>query len=151
MEIRELFADLLGKEVTFEPAPPFAPGPNTPAAVAVYTDDSLLVRALICLDLPLAAYAGAAIGLVPVTGAETAIEERKVEGTLHENLAEVFNIATSLFNKQGHTHLKLYAVHPAGGGLPADVQARALTLGRREDARITVGGYGTGRLSIVLC
>ncbi len=149
-EVRDLLTELLDRPVQLSPSTPLAPTPKSPCTVAVYVDDLLRVTALIAADLPLSAYAGAAIGLVPVGGAEAAIEEGTLTDTLRENLYEVLNIAASLFNADGATHVRLYDVHHVGNPLPADVMGRALTLGRREDVTVEVGGYGTGRLSVVM-
>jgi hypothetical protein len=116
----------------------------------VFVDDRLQVTAITAFDLPLSAYAGAAIGLVPVAGAQAAIEEGILSDTLRENVYEVLNIAASLFNADGAEHLRLYDVHHIGAPLPPDILAKALTLGRREDLAVDVAGYGSGRLSVVL-
>lgn len=150
MSIRELLDGLLGREVTLEPGAPLAPSAKTPTSIATYVDDSLQLRSLIVVDLPFGAYAGAALGLIPVGGASDAIESGSLPETMAENLYEVLNIAASLFNVAGAAHLRLYQVHHAGTPLPADILARALTLGRREDLKVEVAGYGAGRLSIVL-
>lgn len=149
-EIRDLLTELLDRDIQVAPNAPLAPTPNNPCTVAVYVDDTLQVTSVIAFDLALSAYAGAAIGLVPPAGAEAAIEERILTDTLRENLYEVLNIAASLFNNDGATHVRLYDVHHVGVPVPHDVLARALTLGRREDLAVQVGGYGGGRLSVVL-
>jgi hypothetical protein len=149
-EIRDLLTDLLGRDVTLSPSAPLAPTPRTPCTIGVYVDDALQVTAVVSFDLPLSAHAGAAIGLVPVAGAEAAIEEGTLNDTLRENVYEVLNIGASLFNPEGATHLRLYDVHHAGAPVPPDVLAKALTLGRREDLAVQVAGYGSGRLSYVL-
>ena len=149
-EVRELWTGLLDRNVSLSPAPPLAPGPRTPCTIGVYVDDALQVTALVVVDLPLSAHAGAAIGLVPLPGAEAAIADGTLDTMLRENLHEVLNIAASLFNADGATHLRLYAVHHAGLPVPPYVLAHALTLGRREDLAVDVPGYGSGRLSMVL-
>ncbi|WP_110208252.1 hypothetical protein [Nocardioides daejeonensis] len=149
-EVRDLFADLLGRDVTLSTGAPLAPGARTPASIGVYVDDSLQISALVVADLPFSAYAGAAIGLLPPGRAGSAIEEGAIDETLAENLYEVLNIAASLFNAPGATHLRLYSVSAAGGPVDPQILARALTLGRREDTVLDVAGYGTGRLSIVM-
>lgn len=149
-QLRDLLGELLGREVALEPAAPFAPSPDTPASVAVYVDDSLRICALIACDLTFSAHAGAAIGLVPVGGAEAAIEDGKLTDTLAENLYEVLNIAASVFNVAGADHLKLHALHPAGPPLDPMVRIQTLTLGRREDLTVDINGYGSGALSVVL-
>jgi len=149
-EIRDLLTDLLGREVTLSPSAPLAPTPRTPCTIGVYVDDALQVTAVVSFDLALSAHAGAAIGLVPVAGAEAAIEEGTLNDTLRENVYEVLNIGASLFNPEGATHLRLYDVHHAGAPVPGDVLVKAVTLGRREDLAVQVAGYGSGRLSYVL-
>ena len=149
-EIRDLLTDLLGREVTLSPSAPLAPTPRTPCTIGVYVDDGLQVTAVVSFDLALSAHAGAAIGLVPVAGAEAAIEEGTLNDTLRDNVYEVLNIGASLFNPEGATHLRLYDVHHAGAPVPGDVLVKAVTLGRREDLAVQVAGYGSGRLSYVL-
>lgn len=150
MSVRTLLVDLLGRDVTVSPTSPFAPDTGGPATLAVYVDDSLQIRAVIGVDLPLSAHIGSSIGLIPVFGAEDAIETGRLPQAMAENLYEVLNIAASLFNVPGAAHVRLYAVHDAGVAAPQDVQARAMVLGQREDLEVSVAGYGTGLLSIVL-
>jgi hypothetical protein len=119
-------------------------------SVATYVDDSLQLRSLVLTDLPLSAYAGAALGLMPAAGAQEAIDAAVLPEALADNLYEVLNISASLFNVDGAAHLRLYQVHHIGTPLPPEILARTLTLGRREDLRIEVGGYGEGRFSLVL-
>jgi hypothetical protein len=149
-EIRDLLTELLDRDVQVAPNAPLAPTAANPCTVGVYVDDSLQITAVIAFDLSLSAHAGAAIGLVPVAGAQTAIDEGILTETLRDNVYEVLNIAASLFNVDGATHVRLYDVHHAGLPVPGDILARALTLGRREDLAVQVGGYGPGRLSVVL-
>jgi hypothetical protein len=148
-EIRDLFVDLLDRAVTLSPGVALAPTHKNPSTVGVYVDDRLQVTALVVLDLPLSAYVGAAIGLIPPEGAETAINTG-LSDTLRDNVHEVYNIAASLFNVGQADHLRLYDVHHAGAPLPPDILVKSLTLGRREDLAVDVAGYGSGRLSVVL-
>ncbi|WGY01184.1 hypothetical protein QI633_21925 [Nocardioides sp. QY071] len=149
-QLRDLLADLLGRDVTLTPSAPFAPGPDTPASVALYVDDSLRISALIACDLAFSAYAGAALGLIPVGDATAAVGDGKVTDAISENLYEVLNIAASTFNVAGADHLRLHALHPAGPPLDPQVRISTLTLGRREDLAVDIAGYGAGLLSVVL-
>ncbi|NYG58712.1 hypothetical protein BJ980_001635 [Nocardioides daedukensis] len=150
IQVRELLTELLGRDVELSPGAPLAPGPATPATIASYVDDSLQLAALVVCDLPLSAHAGAAIGLVPPDQALAAIADGALTDALAENLYEVLNIAAAMFNVDGAPHVRLHALAPAGGPIDPQLMARALTLGRREDAALTISGYGAGRLSIVL-
>jgi hypothetical protein len=149
-EIRDLLVELLDRPIQVAPTAPLAPTPKNPCTVAVYVDDRLQVTAIAAFDLPLSAHAGASIGLVPPAGAEAALAEGVLSDTLRDNVYEVLNIAASLFNADGATHVRLYDVHHVGNPLPGDVMVKALTLGRREDLSVEVGGYGAGKLSVVL-
>jgi hypothetical protein len=149
-QLKDLLVELLGRDVTLSPATPFAPAPDTAASVAVYVDDQLRISALILCDLAFSAHAGAAIGLIPVGGAQAAIDDGKITDTITENLYEVLNIAASMFNVAGADHLRLHALHPAGPPLDPQLRISALTLGRREDLTIDIAGYGAGAVSVVL-
>lgn len=149
-EVRDLLADLLDKEVTLRPGPPFGVAPFYPASVATYVDDTLVVRAVVAIDLPGSAYIGAALALVPLSVAELAKADERLTGALAESLQEVCNIMSSLFNAPGANHLRLYAAQISGEPIAPDARARTQILGRRADYIVEIVGYGTGRLTIVL-
>jgi hypothetical protein len=149
-QLKDLLADLLGRDVSLSPSAPYAPRPDDPVTIATYVDDGLNIVALIACDLPFSAYAGAAIGLVPPAGAQAALEDGKLTDGLAENLYEVLNIGASVFNVPGADHVRLYALHPAGPPPDPQLRIRTLTLGRREDLAVDIAGYGGGRLSVVL-
>ncbi len=150
-EVRDLLSGLLGREVSLTTVAPLAPSTSSPRTVAVYVDDHYGVRAIIACDLEFSARAAAAIALMPAPTAEAAVEANGLDETLAENLYEVLNVAASLFNVAGAVHVRLLDLHAAGSVVPPQVQSRMLTLGRREDLEVTLPGYGTGRLSIVIC
>ncbi|MFZ5849334.1 MAG: hypothetical protein ACOYX5_18345 [Actinomycetota bacterium] len=147
--VRDLLLDLLGRNVEVAIGDAYAPKPKEPATLAVFVDDGLRTRAVIALDLDLSAYAAAAIGLIPVGGAEAAIEDAELSPLLQENLGEVLNICGSLLNAEGHPHVKLHATYPPGAATPSDVPGFAAILGNRLDLVVDVTGYGKGKLSIV--
>ncbi|MBZ5735173.1 hypothetical protein K8Z61_11770 [Nocardioides sp. TRM66260-LWL] len=150
-EVKDLIFGLLDKPIALRPGPPFAVSPLYPASIASFVDDSLVVRAVVALDLPLSAYLSAALALVPVAGAEAAIEEQRLSPPLAEALHEVFNVFATLFNVGDSAHVRLYNATPSGEPLAADARSRTQILGRREDLVVDITGYGTGRLAIVLC
>jgi hypothetical protein len=81
------------------------------------------MAAVIGLELSLAAYAGAALGLMPAGGAQDCIEDGMPSPVLAENVTELCNVLTSLLNREGSPYLKLYKVYPAPEQPPSDVQA----------------------------
>ena len=149
-QLRDLLTDLLGRDVNLAPSAPYAPRPDDAVTIATYVDDTLTVVALVAADLPFSAHAGAAIGLVPVAGAEAAVEDGKLPDGLAENLYEVLNVGASVFNVPGADHVRLHALHPAGPPRDPQLRIRTLTLGRRADLTVDIAGYGGGRLSVVL-
>lgn len=148
-QVRDLFLGVTGKDVEVGPVNPVVPG-RDPATIAVYVNDRMATGAVIACDLPLAAYAGAALGLVPLPRAEEAIESGLLPDDLAENFYEVVNILASVFNDNPQApHLKLYKVHAVGERLPTDVASCLGYVVRRLDLRVDVAGYGAGRLSCV--
>lgn len=146
LAVRNLIEDLLGRDVTVSPADPPRGEDLGTSVLAVYVDDGLRLSAVLVLDLALAAYAGAALGLMPVGGAEDCIDEKLLSPPLAENVTELCNVLTGLLNREGAPHRRLYQVHLPGAALPADVASHALALGSRLDLRVEVARYGTGRL-----
>ncbi len=145
-----MLGDLLGRGVEVSLGLPYAPQPGEPGTLGVYVDDATIVRAVMVADLPFSAYAGAAIGLVPLPGAEEAIEQRVLPQSLEENLYEVLNICASLLNAEGLPHLRLYQMYAPGNLPPAEVSGCARILGGRLDLSVDIAGYGKGRLSVVV-
>ncbi|GGN79148.1 hypothetical protein GCM10010112_53490 [Actinoplanes lobatus] len=118
--------------------------------MAVFTDNRNQMYAALALDLSLAANAGAALGLLPAGAAEDAVDEKELFPNLAENVFELCNIFTSLLNKEGAKHIKLYQVIYPKQDLPADVRQVLLALGRRLDLTVEVTRYGKGKLSLAL-
>lgn len=148
--VKEMLEGLLGRDLeavlgTGAVNPAAEPG----ALVGVYTDDRMALRALLILDLPLAAHCGASIALIPVGQAHAAAEDGVLPEALYENVAEVLNVAAGLFNADGAAHVKLYQTYRPGEPLPGDVQRWVLAFVRRLDMELGVAGYGKGRISIL--
>jgi hypothetical protein len=151
LEVRELLEGLLGRDVeaavgTGAVDPQQHPG----AVVGVYVDNALQLRALAVMDMPLAAWAGAAIALVPAATAAASVEDGLITPALFENTAEILNVAASLFNHDGCPHLRLYETYAPREALPADVAKWVLAYVRRLDLELTVSGYGSGRMSVLV-
>lgn len=148
-DVKDALEGLLGRDVDTNHGDPFSGDQRAGATYAIFVDDRLGTRAVAVADLPFSAYAGAAIGLVPVGGAEVALEDKELSPMLQENLYEVLNVLASVFNADGAPHVKLHSVHHVGETVPTDAIAYANTLGRRLDLELKVASYGAGRLSII--
>lgn len=149
LDARELISGLLGREVTVQMTDPFVGDEGAGTTWAVYEDDQARARAVALMDLPLSAYAGAAIGLMPVGAAEAALEDNELSPVMQENLYEVLNVLAALLNAPDCPHVKLTSVTHVGRTPDGEVAAHATTVGRRLDLTVTVPQFGTGRLSIV--
>ncbi len=150
--VKDLFQDLLGRTVTISPLDkPVVPSARRACCTGLYVDGNIDTRALVCSDLDLAARAGAALGLVPPTGAQTAIDNLELPGALYDNFFEVLNIFSSLFNTGSHeTHLKLNTVYQPGSVMPERAAMLLRGLGQRADYQLEIEGYGLGALGIVV-
>lgn len=148
--VRDLLADLLGRDVTVEPGAPLDGSARAAAAHAVYVNQRLEVAAVLEVDLRLSASLSAAVGLIPAPRAQEAAEEGRLPTDLRENLYEVCNIVSALFNLPGAPHLKLYELYAPGEPPPPNVSALAAATGSREDIAVGVNGYGSGTMSLVL-
>ncbi|GAA3167327.1 hypothetical protein GCM10010466_67480 [Planomonospora alba] len=148
--IRDLFEDMLGRSVTVGVTDPALAEDLRRAAVALYVDNSRKLTAVAGLDLNLASYAGAAIGLIPVGGAEASIEDGELTPMLADNVREICNILTGLLNQQDLPHLKLYESYMPGETAPADATSRLLALGARLDLKVDIAGYGSGKFWLSL-
>jgi hypothetical protein len=149
-EVKDMLADMLGRDITVAPCDPYTPVLTDRHSVAVYVDDQNQMAAVVALDLPLSVWVGAAIGLVPPGGAEDQVDEGELSRPVRDNLYEVLNIVSALFNKPGAPHLKIYSLHAPGEAVPSDVALLVKSLGNRLDLDVTVAGYGKGKLGLVI-
>jgi hypothetical protein len=149
MEVRSMLEEMLGRDVQVAPSAPWAPMRPDQGAIGLFVDDSTMIRAVAVCDVELSAYAGASIGLLPVDQAQQAVADNEIPEMLQENLYEVLNIVSALYNVEGAPHLRLYAVHHVGGDATPELLALGGVLGRRLDLTVSIAGYGTGRLGLV--
>jgi hypothetical protein len=150
LTVRNLFEDLLGRDVNAAPGDPLTADELPTAVIAVFVDAQQQLYGVIGMQLSLAANAGAALGLLPAGAAEDAIDEKKLNPSMAENVGELCNVLTSLLNREGSPHVKLRQVIYPGDPLPNDARAHLLALGRRLDLLIEVARYGKGKLSLSL-
>ena len=148
--VRNLFEDLLGRDCTVSPGDPLTADDLNTATVAIYTDSSQQIYGVLGLQLSLAANVGAALGLLPAGAAEDSIDEKQLFPNLAENVFELCNVLTSLLNREGGPHIKMYQVVYPGDPLPADARAHLMALGRRVDLLVEVNRYGKGKFSLSL-
>jgi len=148
-EVRELFEGLLGRVVEWT-AMSGVVDPIDGATVGAYTNDFGVVRALVLCDIALTARAGSAIALLPPMGAESTIKDGLVTAAQFDNLAEILNVAGSMFNRPNSPHVRLDTTYAPRERLPADVAKWTLVPASRIDGVLTIQGYGEGRISVVV-
>jgi hypothetical protein len=148
--VRDTLADLLAKDVTVAPTDPITSAALPRTVVAVYVNDQRKLTGVLGLDLALAAYVSAALGLVPPGGAKACIEDGALSPMLAENLAEICNILLGLFNREGQPHIRLHQVCYKEADVPLDARAHLLALGNRIDLTVDVDRYGKGVFSLSL-
>jgi hypothetical protein len=144
--VKDLFEELLDREVTVGPADPPRAGDISRMVTAVYVDASLHLKALAGMDVGLAAYTGAALGLVPAGGVRDLVATSSLSPVLVSNIETIYE---RLIASMGALNLRLYQTFTPGQPLPADVSGHLLALGKRRDLTLSLQGYGKGRLSII--
>ncbi|GIG30420.1 hypothetical protein [Cellulomonas marina] len=150
-EVRDLLESLVGRDVEVATGAAMVdPNAALGALTGVYVDARMTAQALVLVDGGLAAYLGAAIGLVPARTAQAAVADGDLPADLAENAGEVLNVTASLFNHDDAPHLKLDRVHGKGERLPNDLAGWVLAYVRRLDLEVSVAGYGSGNLSVVV-
>jgi hypothetical protein len=149
-DVKDLLEGLLGRSVTIAEADPVVAADVPLASVALYVAERTDLAAVIGLDLPLAANAGAAVGLIPAGGAQACVEDKVLSPMIAENLREIFNILVSMLNREGAARLRLYQTYLPGEAIPTDAAAHLLAIGRRIDLQVGIAGYSGGRLSVCL-
>jgi hypothetical protein len=148
-EVRDLLADLLGRDVTVGTGAPIKVSLETPGMTAVFVEGSLKMCAVLTCDLELAAFASAALSLMPSHVAESAVAGRELPESLAENCAEIANVFASLLNRPGGPHIRMYQSYTPGDRIPTDVAGAAMLFGSRLDLTVEIAGYGNGALSLV--
>jgi hypothetical protein len=149
-DLRLLLEDLTGRDTDLSTATRIEIGAGAIVAAEMRDDEGGLAG-LMLLDLDAAACLGAAIALVPKGIAQECIKEGELTPMLLENLGEVCNVVSGLFNKDGSPHVRLGAVVPVakGGALPDAIAAFFAGSIRSVDVSIDVKGYMPGRISLL--
>ena len=143
--VRNMISDLIGREVDV------APGDHVTgaASVAVYVTDSKKMAGLALLDVPLSAYLGGALALLPPGGVADMVEENDLSTLVVENVFEVANVLAGIFNTPGASHVRLARLYEPRETLPTEVRDAATMYGARLDLVVSIAGYGKGALSLV--
>jgi hypothetical protein len=150
LQLRDVLSDTMGRDVELaSAAEPLKTAGST--VIGTYTDDDQRPAALVAIETPLAARIAGALALVT----PRRIEERLVSGGLwtqqYDDISEVLNILTVLFNADGAPHVRLSAVYETLRTFPPmDVVGWLGSDRPRVDVDATVKGYGNGTMAVVV-
>lgn len=148
--LTETFEMLFGSKGTVAPGKRLDPKAGSGCPVATYVDDTGKTVAIVCCDVEFAAHAGSALSMLPAAAAKDAIKTRKLEAAMLENLYEVMNILSTLLMNERTPHLKLDALHPDPGKIPADAKGLLSKPAGRADFTVSVPRYGSGNLTLLV-
>ncbi|MFO8076258.1 MAG: hypothetical protein ACQETV_00825 [Actinomycetota bacterium] len=149
--VRDLLTDLLGRSVEVrQAADPLVLSPSRPALLATYRDDDGGMAVASACELPLAAGAGGAIGMMSAAEVAEALQGASaLEGDLEEFFHEVANVMGKLLNTPTSPHVALSALYAVPGEVPVDVARVVLAPQVRLDYRVDVDGYGDGTMTLL--
>jgi hypothetical protein len=149
--VRKCLASLLASPPQARKAPPFVPGPKTPAVVSLFATDDGTVTVAWISDIGFAASAGAALTMIPDSQVDACVTRGGLEGMVYENYQEIMNIVASLFNGPGAAHTKLVSVqHVPKQPLPEAGAALLKKSEGRLDLEIEIPRYRAGRVSVLV-
>jgi hypothetical protein len=149
-DIRDLFMDLLDRGAAVDKVSRLELEEDQVGAVFEYVNAEGEVGALCLVDGPMVNRAGAALSMVPVVVAEESVKKERIADHLLENFREIVNIMSRLLNSSRTPHLRLSEVHTVPGELPPPVAALLVAPEFRRDFAVTIEGYGSGRLSLLV-
>jgi hypothetical protein len=149
--VSEFVSALLGMGTAASKVPPPTLEADGSHVIATYCDDLGRIAALITADLHFAAATGAALAMIPATAAHEAVEAGELSETLLENYREIANMTTSLLNTSTTPHLKLVDIWSSDDPeLPADVWMVLESPSKRREYVVTIDGYGSGQMGVVI-
>ncbi len=121
---------------------------SSPSVAATYIDQQGGVGAVCLVDASFAAYAGAALTMIPSDVAASEIKTGQLSSEILENLQEVFNVMVAFFNQGKVPHIRFADMHATPADFPAEVETLRNGDAQHTDIEITIGGYGAGTMTL---
>jgi hypothetical protein len=149
-QVRDLLHELFGRDIEVSATAVWSPGARDKVVAAEFRDNVDHMAACVAVDLSLAIFLGAAVGMLPAGGAQDMAADGELTPIVSENLYEVFNVLSTVLNQPGGTHVKLGTMFGPEETLPSDLASRLATPGSRLDVNVVVSGYGGGHLVLAL-
>lgn len=110
--------------------------------------DGSLIACAVC-DLACAVRLGAALTLIPAGAVADAMKASLVDPGIVENLREVMNVMSRLFEGENSARVRLGAVYWPGETVPAMLAARIAKASHRVAVGLEIAGYGKGSLTLL--
>ncbi len=143
-DVARVLGMLLNKPVTAATAQPL----SNPSIAGTYIDRKGDIGALCLVDVAFAAYAGAALTMIPCDVANDEIRTRRLSSEILENLQEVFNVMVAFFNQGDVPHIRFADMLTTPAEFPADFDNLDHGGARRVDLGVTIEGYGAGAMCL---
>jgi hypothetical protein len=145
-EIMALLRVLLGVPVVVNPA---AKPLLSPLFWSSLVRDDRCLSVLCGVDLPLAAYLGAALVGIPKSAAEECIRANRLDDSYADAVQEAINVTSSLFNVKGAPHVRLSKFALRETPVYAELADQRPKGRRRADLTVQIERYGTGSLTFI--
>ncbi|MCC6435878.1 MAG: hypothetical protein IT196_12665 [Acidimicrobiales bacterium] len=145
-----MFSDLLGKRVTGQETAEADLANEATLVRGIFLGENQEVGAVYFMNVGLAAATGAALVMMPAGLVKESVQDKTLLPMLVDNSYEVLNVASRLINRAGGVHYKLREQLLPGVPLPADAAELLTAASQRVDLELTVDGYGSGVLSILV-
>lgn len=146
-----LLRHTLNRDVTSEKIGPFSIPDTQPCVTVTYEGNEGEVLAVCVCDLEFAANSGGALSMIPPGGVKESIAAKKLDSSIADNFQEILNICASLFAAEGVPHVKLGHVYFSQRERPVNVAKLLAAPAARKDLKVTISGYGAGRVSFFAC
>jgi len=146
--LAKLLSDLLmERRVSVNMSAPMRFPPPAPFVVATYKSDDGKSAVVCVCDLALASAVSAALTVIPPSVAAESVRAGRLSETLAENLHEIFNVCTALFNQPNFPHLVLDQVALGSPTLVSALAGPVAKARERNNFEISISGYGSGKFS----
>ncbi len=154
--IAKHFQDLLGRRVSGVLASQrLKTGSTDRWFAAWYELEDHRIVGLVLLDLPLACHMATSFSLVPAAQSLAMVKAGALDTGSTENVFECLNVSSRFFHRALEVPVMIVGVaaHPARPGtptLPPDARAILTKPSQRLDLTLTVDGYGSGQVAVLL-
>lgn len=145
-KIKAVLEMLFDKKVSFERGEPL----QAPACAAILRRDDGSVHGCIFGDQAMIASFGALLSMSPSRVAREELVDGKPTPISKENVYEIANVLSSLYNASGAPHVKLGEVSFQTHEVMDDIQPVMDCTGRKAHLVVTIGDYPVGRMTLAI-